>query len=226
MKLYSTILHRTLAIFCLSFILLTPALSEPINLGLVRKEVKNYHDSGSYQKELEKKIRLAQQYIIKEAVINKHSSNHKKLAIVLDIDETSLSNYDKMVKYDFIASHEQIHKEILAANSPAIQPMLKLYRDALKHGVKVFFVTGRDESERNATQLNLVNAGYTHWSGLFFRPKHYSHSSIAPFKSQTRAQIAKKGYFIIATIGDQLSDIRGGYAKKGFKLPNPFYYLP
>jgi putative acid phosphatase of HAD superfamily subfamily IIIB len=46
-----------------------------------------------------------------------------------------------------------------------------------------------------------------------------------PFKSGERAKIASAGYTIIATIGDQQSDIDGGSAECGFKLPNPFYFV-
>lgn len=91
-----------------------------------------------YYHELERTIKLAQEYIHQQYLINKNNKHPQKLAIVLDIDETSLSNYDKMVKRDFTGSKEQIHKEILAANSPAIKPMLTLYKNALKQGIKVF----------------------------------------------------------------------------------------
>lgn len=220
------VLSRILISFCLIFIFSTQGYSEPPNLSLARKEVKQYYDSGLYQKELEKQIKLAQDYIEKQVEENQNNNQPQKLALILDIDETSLSNYQKMVVRDFIGNHEQIHQEILAANSEVIKPMLTLYNSALKHGVKVFFVTGRQQSEREATKKNLIAAGYTGWSGLFLRPDNYSHPSIIPFKSKTRALIAKKGYTIIASIGDQYSDISGGYANKGFKLPNPFYYLP
>ncbi len=219
------ILPGILFTLCLSFV--APSLySEPPNLSLIRKEVKTYHDSGLYFKDLEAKIKEAQDYIIQQAQKNKENNSQQKLALVLDIDETSLSNYDKMVKRDFMGTQDEIHQEILAANSPVIEPMLTLYKSALAHGIEVFFVTGRHESERNATTANLAKAGYSNWSGLYLRPKNYAEPSIIPFKSEARANIAKKGYVIIASIGDQFSDIRGGYAEKGFKLPNPYYYLP
>lgn len=223
MKLRLKLLLQVLFIFTLAS---QPAFPEPANLSLVKQEVKSYYDSGLYHQELEKKIHEAQQYIEHQALTNHQSKHPKKLAIVLDIDETSLSNYNKMVQRDFIGNREQIHKEILAADSPVIKPMLVLYKNAQKHGVKVFFVTGRVETEREATKKNLLNAGYSQWSGLFLRPDEYKNASIIPFKSEARANIEKKGYTIVATIGDQLSDIDGGYAEKGFKLPNPFYYLP
>jgi len=48
---------------------------------------------------------------------------------------------------------------------------------------------------------------------------------LVTFKSEARAAITKQGYTIIASIGDQYSDLKGGYAEKTFKLPNPYYYL-
>ena len=46
------------------------------------------------------------------------------------------------------------------------------------------------------------------------------------YKSATRAHIESLGYDIVANFGDQYSDLKGGYADKTFKLPNPNYYLP
>lgn len=203
-----------------------PIFAEPTNLSLLKSEIKTYHDSGQYEKELAKVISQAHGYIIQQAKINEQHGNPKKLAIVLDIDETSISNYNKMIKREFVADMQQIHKEILAANSPVIRPMLSLYNDAIKNGVQVFFVTGRRMSELNATRQNLLAAGFKNWSGLYLRPDSYNKPSIAPFKARSRESITKQGYTIVASIGDQYSDIEGGYMQKGFKLPNPFYHLP
>jgi acid phosphatase len=211
---------------CITFLCANPVFSDPPNLTLVKKELKSYNDSGLYQKEVTQVIQKAQKYIDKQAELNQKETPHKKLAIVLDIDETSLSNYNAMIKRDFGGTHKQFHQDIIAANAPAIIPTLSLYKNALDHGVSVFFVTGRNESERRATEQNLIKAGYRQWSGLYLRPTHYSSPSIIPFKSHTRQIITEKGYTILASIGDQHSDLKGGYANKVFKLPNPFYYLP
>lgn len=212
------------AVLIFSAVLSSSIGAAPPNLTAVKKELQNYHDSGLYQKELSKVITKAQNYIDQEVALNQ--TNHKKLAIVLDIDETSLSNYRFMVHRDFGGSKELYHKDILKANAPAIKSTLALYKDALLHGVQVFFVTGRNESERQATEKNLINSGYTTWNKLYLRPLDYSNKSIIPFKCHTRKLITQKGYTIVASIGDQYSDLKGGYAQKVFKLPNPFYYLP
>lgn len=226
MKRQTTVFHPMILILGLFSIFSSSTFAEPANLTLIKKELVQYHDSGLYQQELTEKIKQAQEYIIQQAVANQKSPSQQKLALVLDIDETSLSNYDKMARHDFAANHAQIHKEILAANAPVIKPMLALYQAAQRHGISVFFVTGRNESERAATESNLSKAGYTNWSGLYLRPQNYADSSIVPFKTNARKQISEQGYTIVASIGDQYSDIRGGYAQKGFKLPNPYYYLP
>ncbi|CAM2745829.1 acid phosphatase, class B [Legionella steigerwaltii] len=222
------LLKKSLNLITLSiaFLFANPIFSDPPNLTLVKIELKNYHDSGLYQKELTQVIQKAQKYIDQQAEINQKEKSHKKLALVLDIDETSLSNYQYMIKRDFGGNRNQFHKDIMAANAPVIKPMLTLYRDARNHGIKVFFVTGRNESERQATENNLHTAGYNGWSGLYLRPMNYTSKSIIPFKSHARKMITQKGYTIVASIGDQYSDLKGGYAQKVFKLPNPFYYLP
>ena len=206
--------------------LATTSCAEPTNLSVLKNEIKAYHDSGLYEKELAKVILQAQVYILHQAEINAQHHHAKKLAVVLDIDETSLSNYDKMVKRDFHGTREQFHQETLAANAAVISPMLSLYNKARKQGIEIFFVTGRQRSELAATKTNLLGAGYKDWAGLYLRPDNYNQSSIIPFKSQARKAIEEKGYTIIASIGDQYSDIKGGYFQRGFKLPNPYYYLP
>jgi hypothetical protein len=35
-----------------------------------------------------------------------------------------------------------------------------------------------------------------------------------------------QGYRIVASVGDQYSDLAGGHEAAAFKLPNPFYFLP
>lgn len=226
MKGFFKVIIRTLVVISYTALFLSPTFAEPANLSLLKKDIQTYHDSGLYEKELTQVIAQARGYIIKEAIANNNSNNPKKLAVVLDIDETSLSNYDKMVKRDFVADRAQLHKEILAADAPVITPMLSLYQDALKHGVKVFFVTGRPLSELKATRTNLLRAGFNHWAGLYLRPDNYRQPSIMPFKIQARKSIASQGYTVIASIGDQDSDLKGGFMQKGFKLPNPFYHLP
>lgn len=222
---FKIIKQLLIALSCAT-LLSSASYAEPFNLSILKKEIEIYHDSGRYAKELACVISQAENFILQQAAFNERQGNKKKLAVVLDIDETSLSNYNRMVKHNFSADLSQIHRDILAADAPAILPTLSLFRKLQKRGITVFFVTGRPKSELKATKTNLLRAGYNHWAGIYLRPDTYKQGSIIPFKSQARETISKQGYTIVASIGDQYSDLKGGYAQKGFKLPNPFYHLP
>ena len=197
--------------------------AEPHNLGILKAKLVYYYDSGAYRRAIEAVALNATHYINAQTKINSEREQPKKLAMVLDIDETSLSNYPYMRASDFSGQAAQVRQAYLAADAPAIQPILALYQQAMSKGIAVFFITGRDESLRSATSRNLRRAGYYNWAGLSMKPKN---ANVTNFKTSQRAAIEQQGYSIIASIGDQYSDLIGGYAQKTFKLPNPFYYIP
>jgi hypothetical protein len=90
----------------------------------------------------------------------------------------------------------------------------------------LFLITCRPESQRNATERNLRAAGYPAWTGLYMEPDRAVFASAADFKAPKRREIVERGYTIVLNMGDQLSDLEGGYARRTFKLPNPFYWIP
>jgi predicted secreted acid phosphatase len=143
-----------------------------------------------------------------------------KPAIVLDIDETSLSNLDGLKATDYTVAGLV---PAAAGNLPAIAPTLALYKDAVAHHVAVFFITGRASDLEAATVKNLTSAGFDEgYAALDMKP---SADTTEMFKSSTRAAIEKSGYDIIVNLGDQESDLDGGYADRAFKLPDPFYFI-
>jgi predicted secreted acid phosphatase len=142
-------------------------------------------------------------------------------AIVLDIDETSLSNYTDLSARNFDVSALAV--SAVASHGVAIQPTLQLYRYALAHGVALVFVTGRPSAIDSITASNLRHAGYDRgWTALHEKPVN---AGTERFKSSTRAAIERRGYDIIANVGDQQSDLDGGNADRDFKLPDPFYFI-
>jgi hypothetical protein len=112
------------------------------------------------------------------------------------------------------------------ARNPAIEPTLQVFQKARSANVAVFFITGRPENQRAATERNLRQAGYAGYTRLFMVPNGAHFASAADFKTPVRADIERQGYTIIANMGDQASDLRGGHAEKKFLLPNPFYRVP
>jgi HAD superfamily, subfamily IIIB (Acid phosphatase) len=169
-------------------------------------------------------------------------------AIVLDIDETSLSNWEEIVhnKFGSIKSGACDIKAQsacgqreweLSAQASAIRPTLELFNMAQKlkgkngEPVAIFFITGRleDPFERMATEWNLRKVGYDNWRGLFMRPESTKDQPVSRYKTLSRIKI-EATHTIIANVGDQLSDLsgdqNGDHAERCFKVPNPFYYIP
>jgi predicted secreted acid phosphatase len=202
----------------------------PENLHWAQMRIKNYVSSGAYMADMTS-VDHAAEHALKQSVAQHKKSN--KLAMVLDIDETSLSNY-KQIKAAMALGVElgdTLPKNTLSLfnhpfKDPAIAPTLELYRYAIHHGVHVFFITGRYAYDKKPTAMNLKAAGYHHWDALILRkPSQLKESTIA-YKSSERKKIAAKGYDIVVNVGDQFSDLKGGYAQHVFKLPDPFYYIP
>jgi predicted secreted acid phosphatase len=194
------------------------------NLSFVKDKYIRYHDSGRYMNDIAAVDHKALQYL-KQRVAKRKPS--EKLAIILDIDETSLSNYRDLLKMKFGGALEAIDAAENKGDDEAIEQTLELFRYAKNHDIYVFFVTGRYEKYRRATANNLAAAGYAHADGLKMKPNDYPHAnSVIPYKSGARKSVAAEGYTIVMNIGDQQSDLAGGYAEKSFKLPNPYYFIP
>jgi len=216
-------------LFIISILFLSLGLSlakEPENLHTLKQAAILYHDSGEYNFDQEAVAQRAIKYLEMRISQNKKLENSEKLAVVFDIDETSLSNYKNLFNLNFGMIPQLVVKDIGKADDPAIQATLKLYEYAKDKGVAIFFITGRRERLRAATEKNLESVGYTEWDGLFLKPNNYDKKSVNAFKGSTRKKIEEKGYTIVVNIGDQFSDLAGGYAERVFKLPNPYYFVP
>jgi len=221
-KLKSTIISINLLLLLPVF----AAALEPENLDTAKRTAILYHDSGEYEYDQESVIQQAQSYLALVATQKEESETKSKPAIVLDIDETSLSNYQHMLQMNFGMIPNLVNADIRKADDPPISATLQLYRQAKKLGVAVFFITGRPEKLREITEKNLLSAGFKDWDGLYLKPNDYSKPSVIPYKSASRESIEARGYRIIINVGDQYSDLAGGHSVRVFKLPNPYYYIP
>jgi hypothetical protein len=198
------------------------------NFNALKIQLRKYHECtctcGCYAKDLDHQADRAIATLRARAA---HRRPNEKLALVLDIDETSLSNYEEMSKADFAYDSAVFHSWINAAKATAIPGTLRLFQEAQRLNVSVFFITGRAESEREATERNLREQGYQNWQQLFMRPPALASQPMHIFKSGARAAIATQGYHMVLNVGDQWSDDRGKPQAEFFvKYPDPFYLIP
>jgi predicted secreted acid phosphatase len=184
-------------------------------------EIRAYHDSGEWNKDIGKQVAKAKAFV-KKWLKTHRKPRPKKPAIVLDIDDTSLSLYGCAEARDF----EDASLCAVQSDLPAIKQVRSLYRYARARKLAVFFITGRPEPLRELSANTLKAAGYTGKLNLTLKPTSYTNETLVGYKSGARKKIQRKGYRILANLGDQRSDLKGGYSLKTYKLPNPMYFTP
>ncbi|UDY25167.1 HAD family acid phosphatase [Nocardioides sp. Kera G14] len=118
------------------------------------------------------------------------------LAIVLDIDNTSLATHYAWPR--------------------PVRKTLAFAQRAHELGVKVFFVTGRHQADAKAQRPKLRRAGYT-VNGICGRGDG---EGLVHSKVRCRTAIVAKGFTIIASVGNLPSDFRGGLYERKFDLPD------
>lgn len=192
--------------------------AEPPNLYLLKQELKTYIDDGRYAAGIAAVAAEARSWIEQRAA----RSSGERLAIVFDIDETILSNVPHMREMDFGYVPALWDKWVHDADGVPIAPVVEVYRSARERGVAVFFLTGRKTTDRPGTEANLRATGLGDYVELHLKPVGFP-GTTQLFKTRTREEITARGYTIIANLGDQHSDLDGGFAERTFKLPNPFY---
>jgi HAD superfamily, subfamily IIIB (Acid phosphatase) len=119
-----------------------------------------------------------------------------KLALNLDIDNTSLQTY--------------------YAPGKAIPATLRLARYAKSKGVHILFNTGRNVRLRERTIAQLKRAGFP-VDGLC---AHYKGESLADSKQRCRRSFVNNGFRLIANIGNRRTDFVGGNYERAYRLPN------
>jgi predicted secreted acid phosphatase len=205
--------------------------SQPINVGDAKAAALAYYNSGTYQTDLETVAGQAVSWI------NSRAASVKRPALVLDIDETALSNWEILKRDDFGRPMAGPWDEAIDApcgwaawdllgRDPAIAPTLQVFQRARALDVAVFFITGRPENQRPGTERNLAAAEYNGYAKLYMAPDNAHFASAVDFKAPFRAEIERAGYVIVENVGDQPSDLLGGHAEKDFLLPIRFIACP
>jgi predicted secreted acid phosphatase len=193
------------------------ATREPPNLYPHKLQLRAYVDGGDYDRDIAAVAARAKTWVEERA-----GKGGQRLTVVFDLDETLLRNWPHMRAMDFGYVHREWDNWVEDAKAPAIEPVREIYRTARQKGVEVVFITGRSERARAGTERNLRAIDCADYVALIFKPEE-DKGTTAAFKTAVRQKLTTEGRTIIANVGDQESDLSGGFAERTFKLPNPFY---
>lgn len=121
----------------------------------------------------------------------------ERLAVNLDVDNTALAT-----KYE---------------RGRAIRVVLRFTRYADRHGIAVFFNTGRGPREGAAgARRALRRAGFPLDAFCHRR----TGERLVHGKRRCRAAFVARGYTIVANVGNRSTDFAGGDYERAFRLPN------
>jgi predicted secreted acid phosphatase len=214
------------------------------NIDSVKATIRTYYGAGSTGIA----NKTSSPYISEMAAIEattlaslKTVSPARKKAIVLDADDTTLWTYDmedNLMHFNFDPALQATW--VFDQKFPATPGMVDFVHAAAAKGYAIFGITGRRFAQEAATVGNLEKVGYTEFNADNFYTKWDGADTNKPayvtcvaacttveYKANTRKHIEQDlGYDIVLNIGDQWSDLQGGYADRALKLPNPTYYLP
>ncbi len=192
---------------------------KPQNLTLAKEEVERYYENGHFESDVKLVVDQAIEYFYPRICCSAES------AVVFDIDDTLLWSYYEMKKIQFGFVPKLFHEWILKATTPTVPHVKRLYDFFVERGCKIVLLTGRRFDERDATLKNLHAAGYKKIDLLITRAEDELKLTALEYKSKHRQELEEKGYNIIATIGDQHSDLEGSYAYYKVKIPNYTYLI-
>ncbi len=213
---------------------IVPALQEYakpyVDITVAGKPAQTYAQASNkevsaYAKDQEQ---IAQQAIT--CMKSELTENPVKPALMLDVDETSLSNIWLVLQQPNLAAGNPVRSaSAKTGDDTVIEATKELYQEALANDVTVFFMSGRSESERGFTTKNLQAAGFTEYEELILEADDNTLGA-GQYKTQNREKLASEGWTIITNVGDQFSDINGADGNPtgpcSFKLPNPYYFIP
>jgi len=172
------------------------------------------------------------------------NTSGKPLAVIVDIDETMLDN--SPFESEVINSRDDIsgwYKWTAKASARALPGALEFAEYAQSKGVEIFYVTNRDDKEREVTlrNLNAVKFPFATEDHLLTR-SDLSYSTGNTSSKKGRRAIVAENYNVILLIGDNLNDFseifedrrtnngkdavvnnRELFGQKFIILPNPMY---
>lgn len=149
-----------------------------------------------------------------------------RVAVVFDVDDTLMSSWPYSRAQDPpLSFHPATWSAFVeACGYDPIAPSIALLDDLRAQGVYVAIISGGSDAIAGAFTSCLRAKGVDGWSQATFRPAS-AQGTAAQFKVRARMALERRGYDVIASIGDQVSDMSWGHLERGFLLPNLMAYL-
>lgn len=170
------------------------------------------HATLWYQNSAEFKALSYQAFNVAKLKIDSYKRKVRKLAIVVDVDETLLDNSHyqaEMIRMNIPFSVKSFQNWVVQKAAKPLPGAVDFINYAVSKGYEIFYVSNRShENELNATYENLKRVGFpVEKDNMFFKTETSS-------KKDRRHGIIDSGYKIALLIGDAMGDFNANYDKK------------
>lgn len=147
--------------------IITPKSESQItNIDVLRLEIKNYYGDPSgtgnfaadsyYAKEASSVAAEAGRWLASQATASRPSGMK---AIVLDVDDTTLATWNYEIFSNWAYNPGTNATYVLGQLFPAVPGMVDMVNRAADEGYAIFYITGRPQSQEDATLGNLTSDG-------------------------------------------------------------------
>lgn len=192
------------------------------------QQIERYYDSGAVVRDQLAVSRAALAWVADwvDGRCDGHARACKAM-VVFDIDDTLLNNFAFYATADpqFSFNQDAYNAFTDRCGQTANAPVRKLYQQLQAMNVTLVVMSGRSDTLRKATRECLRQRGIDGWYKLVLKqPGDTRLASV--YKASERRKLVAAGFRIVASVGDQVSDMAGGYLKRGFLMPDPMYFIP
>jgi 5'-nucleotidase (lipoprotein e(P4) family) len=175
-----------------------PADNEYIEGAVLWQQTSGERRALSYQA-----FALARMLLDRDLRVNRR--NRKPRAIIVDLDETILDNgrnEGMLVKNRINFNQKDWTEWVNRAEAEAVPGSIEFLRYAASRGVQVFYITNRNESQKQGTAANLKKLGFPNVSDQTLLVQTDLNNSS---KEPRRLSVGAK-YRIVLLMGDDLND--------------------
>lgn len=150
-----------------------------------------------------------------------------RAVVVFDIDETLLGTLSYSLAQDppNVFNPVTWSAYVRSCGYQPIPEVIALYDSLKARKVPLVLLGGGSADLREEWVACLNRQGISGWREFILRDGASAGLSVSRFKANERARLEAAGDRIIASVGDQVSDMAYGHLARGFLLPNLLYYL-
>ncbi|KAI3906512.1 hypothetical protein MKW98_009420 [Papaver atlanticum] len=182
-----------------------------------------YITEGQYLGDLKLTISMAKKYFSSLAPKDNFD------IVLIDLDDILQSNNPhntSQLQFRSDLNDVVVRDRIEKLNYSVKTILLEFYSKLRDSGWAVVYITRKPEKQRNATEENLLSAGYGGWTSLIMRTNEEMKMETWEYLARRRKELNNQGFRIRSVISSKMEALTGPcLGTRNFKIVDPIYEL-